>query len=194
MSQIFKDDKVFPVTEIQAGPCLVTQIKTNGKDGYESVQVGFDQKNKSNQAERGRFKKIGDKNAKISRYLKEFRTSGSDLKIGDLIKVDIFQPGDKVKIAGFSKGRGFQGVVKRHHFHGSPATHGHKDQLRMPGSIGAGGPAKVLKGQRMPGRMGYKRITVKNLEIIDVKPEKNLLLVRGAVPGSRSGLLEIVTA
>ncbi len=183
MSQIFKNDKVIPITEIQAGPCLITQIKTKSKDGYEAVQISFE-KLKS-----GKIKKP-EKNRPY-KYLKEFRSFGPELKVGDLIKADVFQPGDRVNIAGFSKGRGFQGVVKRHHFHGSPATHGHKDQLRMPGSIGAGGPAKVFKGQKMPGRMGYRRITVKNLEIIDVVPGKNLLLVQGAVPGARNGLLEI---
>lgn len=193
MNQVFKDDKVVPVTEIQAGPCLVTQIKTKDKDGYEAVQIGFGKKNKINKPLQGHLKKIDNQDIKINRHLKEFKTSGSGLKIGDLIKVDIFQSGDKVKIIGFSKGRGFQGVVKRHGFHGSPATHGHKDQLRMPGSIGATGPARVFKGQKMPGRMGGEQTTIQNLEVIDVIPEKNLLLVKGAVPGARNSLLEIIS-
>lgn len=167
MSQIFQDDKVVPVTEIQAGPCLVKQIKTKDKDKYEAVQISFDQ------------------------YLREFKSFDSNLKVGDKIKVDIFQPGDKVKISGTSKGKGFQGVVRRHGFHGSPASHGHKDQLRMPGSSGATGPARVFKGKKMPGRMGGKRISVGNLEVVEVMPDKNLLLIKGAVPGSRNSLLEI---
>ncbi len=193
MSQIFKDDKVIPVTKVQAGPCLVIQIKTKEKDGYQAVQIGFGKKKKSNKPLKGHLKKSGNKDQEYNRYLREFRIKKTDLKLGDKIKVDIFQSGDKVKVVGTSKGKGFQGVVKRHGFHGSPASHGHKDQLRMPGSSGATGPARVFKGKKMPGRMGGKRATVKTLEVIDVIPGKNLLLVKGAVPGARNSLLEITS-
>ncbi|MBU4369752.1 50S ribosomal protein L3 [Patescibacteria group bacterium] len=190
MSQIFKGDKVIPVTKIQAGPCLITQIKTQEKDGYEAIQIGFAKKRKNTKSLLGHLKKgLADK--EYNRYLKEFKTERGDLKIGDKIKVDIFQPGDKIKIVGTSKGKGFQGVVKRHGFHGASATHGTKDQERMPGSIGATGPARVFKGKKMPGRMGGKQVTVKILEIIEVNPEENLLLVKGSVPGARNSLLEI---
>lgn len=191
MTQIFRDDQVIPVTKIKAGPCLVIQVKNQDKDGYQAVQIGFSQSKKVNQALKGHFKKVGSKDKTDFRYLKEFKSLEADLKPGDQIKVDVFQVGDKVKISGLSIGRGFQGVVKRHGFHGSPASHGHKDQLRMPGSIGATGPARVFKGKKMPGRMGGKRITVNNLEIIEVLPKDNLLLIKGAVPGFRNSLLEI---
>ena len=191
MTQIFRDDKVIPVTKIKAGPCLVIQVKNQDKDGYQAVQIGFSKFKKANQALRGHFKKVGSKDKIDFRYLKEFKFSEAKLKPGDQIKVDIFQVGDKVKISGFSIGRGFQGVVKRHGFHGSPASHGHKDQLRMPGSIGATGPARVFKGKKMPGRMGGNRVTINNLEIIEILPKDNLLLIKGAVPGFRNSLLEI---
>ena len=190
MSQIFKGDKVIPVTKIQVGPCLVTQIKTKEKDGYEAIQIGFAKKRKNTKSLAGHLKKgLADK--EYNRYLREFKAENSDLKIGDKIKVDVFQSGDKIKVIGISKGKGFQGVVRRHGFHGAKATHGNKDQERMPGSIGATGPARVFKGKKMPGRMGGKQITVKTLEVIEVIPEKNLLLVKGAVPGARNSLLEI---
>jgi len=190
MSQIFKGDKVIPVTKIQAGPCLVTQIKTQEKDGHEAIQLGFAKKRRNTKSLTGHLKK-GSADKEYNRYLREFKTENNDLKIGDKIKVDIFAPGDKIKVVGTSKGKGFQGVVRRHGFHGASATHGTKDQERMPGSIGATGPARVFKGKKMPGRMGGKQITVKTLEIIEVIPEKNLLLVKGAVPGARNSLLEI---
>lgn len=190
MSQKFIDDKVAPVTIIQAGPCLVTQIKTKDKDGYESVQISYGKAKKINKPLSGHLKKLKIKE-NINKYLREFRKYDSDFKPGDIIKVDIFKKGDRVDISGTSKGRGFQGVVKRHGFHGAPASHGTKDQLRMPGSIGATGPARVFKGKKMPGRMGGKRRTIKNLEVIEVLSKENLLLVKGAVPGARNGLLEI---
>lgn len=191
MSQIFQDDKVVPVTEIQAGPCLVTQVKSREKDGYQAVQIAFGKKKKISRSLTGHLKdsKAGQE---YNRYLREFRVEKNDLKVGDKITADVFQPDDKVKISGFSKGKGFQGVVKKHGFRGSPASHGHKDQLRMPGSIGSTGPARVFKGRKMPGHMGDARITVKNLRIINVDPEKNTILVKGAVPGPRNGLLEII--
>lgn len=191
MSQVFRDEKVIPVTRIQAGPCLVTQIKTREKDGYEAVQIAFDKRKKAKRPLIGHLKKAGAEQ-EYNRHLREFRAEANALKLGDKITAGIFQPGDKVKISGTSKGKGFQGVVKRHGFHGSPATHGHKDQLRMPGSIGAGGVGRVFKGQKMAGHMGYERVTVKNLEIIAVEPENNAILVKGAVPGIKKGLLEII--
>jgi len=190
MSQIFKGDKVIPVTKVQAGPCLVTQIKTLEKDNYEAVQLGFAKKRRNTKPLIGHLKKASAEK-EYNRYLREFRIEKSDLKVGDKIKVDIFQPGDKIKVIGISKGKGFQGVVRRHGFHGASATHGTKDQERMPGSIGATGPERVFKGKKMPGRMGGKQITVKILEVIEIIPEENLLLVKGAVPGARNSLLEI---
>lgn len=183
MSQKFKDDKVIPVTIIKAGPCFVTQIKNKEKDGYEAIQIGF---------EKLKEKKIKKpQKDKPFRYLKEFKGNINEYKLNQEIKVDIFKPGEKVCISGVSKGKGFAGVMKRHGFHGMPASHGTKHDARHPGSIGATAPQRVLKGKRMAGRMGGKRVTVKNLEIIEVDPEKNLLIVKGSVPGPRNSLLEI---
>lgn len=193
MSQIFSDSgEVIPVTLVQAGPCQITQIKNKaGKDGYSAVQIGFDKKKKLNIALRGHLKELGNLH-----WLREFRIKNEDLlkdlKRGDKITADIFSAGDKIKMIGTSKGKGFQGVVKRHGFHGHPKTHGHKDQERMPGSIGAGGMQRVIKGMRMPGHMGAERITVKNLEVVKIDSDKNLLYIKGAVPGTRGSLVEIV--
>jgi len=193
MSQIFKDDgTVVPVTLIKAGPCQVTQIRKKDKDGYIAFQVGFGEKKKLNKPETGHLK-----NLKKYRSLVEFPAAALasadkiDLKRGDEITVGVFEVGDKVKVTGDSKGKGFQGVVKRHGFHGSPASHGHKDQLRMPGSIGATDPARVFPGKRMPGRMGGEQVSVANLEIAKVDTDKGLLYIKGAVPGARNGLLII---
>ena len=196
MSQMFAENgDVIPVTLIKAGPCLVAQIKNEEKDGYSAVQIGFDKKKKLSKALKGHLKDLGE-----FKWLREFRISDqssvisdqeSGLKRGDKITVDTFKIGDKVKITGISKGKGFQGVVKRHGFHGSPASHGHKDQLRMPGSIGATEPARVFKGKKMPGQMGNEQVTVKNLEIIKIDKDKNLLYIKGAVPGARGSLVEI---
>jgi len=187
MSQVFKDDKLIPVTIIEAGPCLVTQIKTKEKDGYEAIQVGFIKKSPQ------KIKKT-EKNKEF-KYLREFRIENSEIKIkvGDEIKVDIFKPGEMVTVSGVSKGRGFAGVMKRHGFHGLPATHGTKHEARHPGSIGSirANSGKVQKGKRMSGRLGGERVTIKNLEIIGVDPEKNLLILKGAVPGARNSLVEI---
>jgi large subunit ribosomal protein L3 len=194
MTQIFQEDgRVVPVTVIKAGPCLVTQVKTEEKDGYEAVQIGFGQRRKLSKALSGHLKGLGN-----FRYLREFRFKiqnskfqKPELKVGDKIDVGIFQPGDKVQVSGTSKGKGFQGVVKRWGFKGGPASHGHKDQLRMPGSIGATDPARVFKGKKMAGRMGGERVTVKGLEVVEVDKDKGLLMIKGAVPGGRNGLLEI---
>lgn len=191
MSQIFRDGKVIPVTKVKAGPCSVTQIKTKENDGYQSAQIGYGYKKKIKKPLLGHLKKSSTPKDN-SHYLKEFLIDPEqEIKLGDEIKVDIFEKGDIVDVSSKSKGKGFQGVVKRHGFHGSPATHGHKDQLRMPGSIGSTDAARVFKGKKMGGRMGGKRITVKNLEVIDIIPEENLLLLKGAVPGARNSILEI---
>jgi len=187
MSQIWKNDKVIPVTMIKAGPITVTQIKTKEKDGYEAAQIGFDlSKKKINKPLTGHLKNLGN-----FKCLKEFRIKNSELKIGDILDINQFQEGEKVKVSGLSKGRGFQGVVKRHGFAGSPKTHGHKDQLRMPGSIGSTQPQRVFKGTRMAGRMGGDRVTVKNLEIVSVNPENQEIVLSGAIPGAPRSFITI---
>lgn len=187
MSQIWKDDKVIPVTLVQAGPIIITQIRTKEKDGYGAVQVGFDaSKKKLNKPMKGHLKDLGN-----FRQLKEFKTEDSKFKVGDNLDVGQFQEGDKIKISGLNKGRGFQGGVKRHGFHGGPKTHGQKDRLRAPGSIGATAPQRVMPGRKMAGRMGQERTTIKNLEIAGVDKEKNILMIKGAVPGMRGTILEI---
>ena len=190
MTQKFTEDgTVIPVTKVVAGPCFVTQTKKLKQDGYTAVQLGFGEKNKIAKPQQGHFKNLGK-----FRYLKEFRLSAEEaakLVVGNKISATIFKPGDIVKVTGTSKGKGFQGVVKRWGFHGSPASHGHKDQLRMPGSIGAGGVQHVFKGMRMGGRTGGAQITVSNLEIIDIDSEKNEIFIKGAVPGARNNLILI---
>jgi len=191
MTQIFNDyNNVIPVTIIKAGPCFVVQIKNKEKDGYEAVQIGFEEikDGKAKKPQKGHFKKYGlEKNY---RYLREF--SDNKLKSGDEIKVNIFNSGEIVNVSGISKGKGFQGVVKRHGFKGSPASHGTKHTLRAPGSIGSAFPQRVFKGKRMAGRMGSDRITVQGLEIVDIDKENNLLAIKGAVPGKKGTLLEII--
>jgi len=187
MTQIFQGEKVVPVTKIKAGPCFVTQIKENKfeDESYFTIQIGFE---KANQ------KKVKKPQKYIPhKHLSEYKTlEKNELKVGDEIRVDIFEKGQKVDLRGISKGKGFQGVVKRHGFHGSPASHGHKDQLRMPGSIGSTDAGRVFKGKKMGGRMGGESVTAKNLEIIDIIPKENLLLVKGAVPGARNSLIKII--
>lgn len=190
MTQIFKDDgAAIPVTAVLAEPNVVTQIKTQDQDGYDAVQIGLGESKKLKKPNQGHLRGLP-----LVKNLKEFRlwteTTGN-LKRGDRITVKVFSSGDKVGVIGVSKGKGFQGVVKRHGFHGSPASHGHKDQERMPGSIGAGGVQRVFKGVRMAGRMGGERVTVKGLEIVGVDREKNILYVKGALPGSRNSLVMI---
>ena len=192
MSQLF-DEKgnVVPVTLIEAGPCIVTQVKTREKDGYSAVQIGFGEAKKVTKAIAGHLKRL-----KKLLFLREFRNeepkiNDKELKRGDKIDVSIFQEGDKVKVSGLSKGKGFAGVVKRWHFHGRPATHGTKHELRTPGSVGTSFPERVIKGKKMPGRMGFERVTIRNLKIIKADPEKNLLAIKGAVPGAKGTLLEI---
>jgi len=198
MSQIFdKEGRVIPVTLVQAGPCFVTQKKTAESDGYEALQIGFGEakEKRTNKARKGHLKKCQMSNDKCQnlKFLREYRVANSELELGSEIKADIFQEGDLVKVVGTSKGKGFAGVVKRHHFGGGPATHGQKHSLRAPGSIGATFPERVPKGRRMGGRMGGERSTVRGLKIIKVDAENNILAILGAVPGIRGALLEIMS-
>ncbi len=186
MTQVWNENgEVIPVTVIKAGPCVVVQKKSIEKDGYNAVQLGFVEDKplkKVNKPLEGHFKKS---NVPPTRILKEFAVleNFENINVGDIIKVDIFEKDKKVDCTGFSKGRGFQGVVKRHGFKGGAASHGSMFH-RRPGSIGASAfPARVLKGQRLPGRMGGERVTVRNLEIVKIDPENNILMVKGAIPG-----------
>ena len=187
MTNIFSDDgQVIPVTVLEAGPCSVYAIKSKDKDGYEAIQLGFgDKKEKrTSKPQKEQFKKVG---LKIPRILKEFKNFGSsEYKIGDELKVDIFQIGDMVKVSGKSKGKGFQGVMRRHNFSGvGGTTHGQSDRLRAPGSIGSSSyPSRVFKGQRMAGRMGFENTTISNLKVVKIISEKNIVMIKGAVPGS----------
>ena len=189
MSQVFREDgRVVPVTVIEAGPCTVTQIKTKDTDGYEAVQLGFGEVQRLNRPLAGHLKK-----SRLSHFLREVGADDmAEFQVGQRIGVDIFEPGELVDIIGRSKGRGFAGVMKRHGFGGGPRTHGQSDRARAPGSIGGGTtPGKVFKGLRMAGHMGDQRVTVKGLEVVRVDPERNLLLVKGGVPGAPNGLLLI---
>lgn len=190
MTQVFLEDGVVvPVTRVQAGPCQIVQVKDGAKDNATALQLGFGaiRKFRVKKPQSGHLQNLDD-----VRNLRDFgieKVEGIDR--GDVITVETFNIGDKVAVIGTSKGKGFAGVVKRHHFRGGPASHGHKDNLRMPGSIGAGGIQRVFKGMRMAGRMGGDRVTVKNLEIVAVNTDMNELLIKGAVPGGRGGLLMI---
>ncbi len=194
MTSIFDDaGQVIPCTVIEAGPCFVTQIKTNDRDGYTAVQLGFGEKRERlvSKPLRGHFAKA---NTKPRTFVREFRADGDQgFQPGQEIRVDtVFAKGDMVSVVGTSKGRGFQGVVKRHHFGGGARTHGQSDRERAPGSIGSSSyPSRVFKGMRMAGRMGGTRITVRNLKVVGVIADSNILLVRGSVPGAINGYLEI---
>ena len=191
MTQVFNEQgQVVPVTLIEAGPCFVIQNRTKEKDGYEAAQIGFEEmkESKVKKPQKGHFKKTNL--GKNFRYLREFKDKG--LKIHQKIDVSIFIPGEIVTVSGISKGKGFQGVVKRHGFSGFPASHGTKHGLRAPGSIGSAWPQRVFKGKKMAGRMGSDRVTVQGLEIAEVDLDNNLLAIKGAVPGKRGTLLEIV--
>ena len=189
MTQIFREDgRVVPVTVVQAGPCVVTQVKTKETDGYEAVQLGYGEVKRRNKPLSGHLK-----DSHLVRYLREVAADDtSEYQIGQTISVDIFQAGEKVDIIGVSKGRGFAGVMKRWGFDGGPKTHGQSDRSRAPGSIGGGTtPGRVYKGLKMGGHMGNRRITVKGLEIIEVDTERNLLLIKGGIPGAPNGLIQI---
>jgi len=195
MTNIFDNDgKFIPVTVVEAGPCTVINVRTTEKNGYEAVQLGFDKikENKVNKPLKGYFEKLGVQPAKV---LKEFRNlKPSEYKIGDEIKVDVFNEGDVINVKGISKGKGFQGVMRRHGFGGvGGTTHGQSDRLRAPGSIGASSfPSRVFKGQRMAGRTGGENVTVRNLKVVKIDPEKNLLFIKGAIPGPNNSIVEII--
>ena len=189
MTQLFREDgKMEPVTAVQAGPCTVIQVKTSAKDGYNAVQVGFGEAKKLKSPEKGHLKGLGQ-----FRYLREFRVDEKETaKEGDKLDASVFKIGDKIDVTGISKSKGFAGVVKRHGFAGGPKTHGQSDRLRHPGAIGSTTyPGRVWKGLRMAGRMGADQVTVRGLEVRGADAERNLLLVKGAVPGSKNGLLLI---
>jgi large subunit ribosomal protein L3 len=193
MTQLFQESgETVAVTAIQAGPSVVTQVKSRDRDGYDAIQVGFIE-NKVKQSQLSSPEKGHLRGLENIRYLREFRTDDiSSVKRGDKVDVGFLKHGDLINVIGFSKGRGFAGVVKRHHFAGGPKTHGQTDRHRAPGSIGATTfPGRVLKGKRMAGHMGNRRVTARNLEVIQADPERNLLLVKGAVPGADGGLLVI---
>jgi large subunit ribosomal protein L3 len=192
MTQVFSAaGEAIPVTVIEVGPCVVTQIRDKDRDGYEAVQIGFGEvKPKSlTKPEQGHLAAAG----RLVRYLREFGADNiEDHQVGDVLTTDVFTPGQIIDVTGTSKGRGFQGVVKRHGFSGGPKTHGQSDRWRAPGSIGAGtDPGRVWKGTRMAGRMGNRRVTVQNLQVVEVLSEKHLLLVKGSVPGAKNGLLMV---
>lgn len=191
MTQIYNDSgRTIPVTVVKAGPCKVVQIKTAEKDGYEAVQLGFDKikEKKVTKPLLGHFKKA---QVQPHRYLMEIRMSIQGLTVGQDIHLDIFEKGEKVDITGISKGKGFAGVMKRHGYHGGPGSHGSMFN-RAPGSIGSSSyPSRVWKGKGMPGHLGSKRVTLKGLEVVDIKKEQNILLIKGAIPGATGGFLII---
>jgi large subunit ribosomal protein L3 len=191
MTQFFKEDgRVERVTVIEAGPCPVTAVRSVEQDGYEAVQLGFGAvaEKRLTKAERGHLAKV---DAPPVRHLVEFRDEAGELQLGETVTVEAFEAGQRVKVAGVSKGKGFQGTIKRHNFSRGPVSHG-SHNVRAPGSIGASAtPSRVFKGIRGPGQMGNKRATQRGLEVVDVKPEQNLLLVRGSVPGAKGATVEI---
>ena len=193
MSQIFEENGVVhPVSIVEAGPCQVVQVKTADKEGYSALQIGFAEKPDRlvKKPEKGHFEKA---KSKVFRFVKEFRDFDADYcKVGESITVDVFRVGDTVKVTGITKGKGFQGVVKRYNFGGGPKTHGQSDRFRSPGSIGASAyPSHVIKGMRMPGRMGGNRKTVRGLQIVKIDPEHNLLYIKGNLPGANNSIVTI---
>jgi large subunit ribosomal protein L3 len=193
MTQRFLEDgRVERVTVLEAGPCPVTGIRTPERDGYEAVQLGFGavREKKLTRGQLGHLKKAG---APPVRHLVEFRDEAGELQVGDEVRCDVFEPGQTVKVSGISKGKGFQGTIKRHNFSRGPVSHG-SHNVRAPGSIGASAtPSRVFKGIKGPGRMGGKRVTQKGLEVVEVIPDQNLLLLRGSVPGPKNGTVEVRT-
>jgi len=189
MTQLFREGGVAEaVTVIDASPCAVVQIKTTAKEGYNAVQLGYGKAKKLTSPAKGHLKGTGEFDC-----LREFRMDDIEgINVGDKVDVSIFQPGDIVDVTGISKGKGFSGVMKRHGFHGGPKTHGQSDRWRAPGAIGAGTtPGKVRKGMRMAGRMGNQRVTARNLVVVKADAERNILVVRGAVPGANNGIILI---
>jgi large subunit ribosomal protein L3 len=202
MTQIFDEGgKIIPVTVVQAGPCRVTQVRTAEKDGYEAVQIGFEESRSVKKPQQGHQKGIarteevnGHERVFALKHTREFKNdTSSTYTVGDTVTAsDLFKAGDKVDVTGTSKGKGFAGVMKRHNFGGGPRTHGQSDRARAPGSIGSGTtPGRVVKGLRMAGHMGSERVTTQNLKVVRVDPEKNLILIKGAVPGHTNGLVMI---
>ena len=192
MTQLIAESgEVVPVTLIEAGPCYVTQIRTQAKDGYNAVQIGFGPAKRLNKPELGHLRDLPR-----LRHLREIRTDDVDqYKVGQVVDVSQFGAGDIIDVTGISKGKGFAGAMKRHNFRGGPKTHGQSDRHRAVGAIGAGTtPGRVLKGMRGPGHMGHERVTVLNLKVVTIDPERNLLVVRGAVPGPTNGLVYIRSA
>lgn len=194
MTQIFDEQgQIVPVTVIQAGPCVVVQTKSPETDGYNAIQVAYGEvkENKVNKPLKGHFNKA---QAKLAKYLKEFRVADAkEYTVGQEIKADTFEAGDVIDVTGVTKGKGFQGAIKRHGFSRGPMAHGSKYHRRT-GSLGALGPNKVFKGRKLPGRMGNKTVTVQNLQVVKIDAERNYLLVKGAVPGSKKALLTIKSA
>jgi large subunit ribosomal protein L3 len=191
MDQVWSENgKVTPVTHLNVGPVTVTQVKTKEKDGYDAFQVGYDSSiKKVTKPIAGHLKKSGEK---VFRILRECRTTTpTEYKVGDVIDVSAFAKDDLLKITGEEKGRGFQGVVKRHGFHGGPKSHGQKNRLRAPGSLGATAPQRVLKGRKMAGRMGNETVTLRKIRVIDVNPEKGIITVKGGIPGNARKLVII---
>ena len=189
MTQIFQENgRVEAITAIEAGPCFVTQVKRVAKGGYDAVQLGFGTAKRLNLPEKGHLKNVG-----LLKHLREFEASDIDsIEVGQKVDTSIFEPGDLVDVTGISKGKGFAGVVKRYHFAGGPKTHGQSDRHRAPCSIGATtSPGRVFKGKRMAGHMGDERVTVRRLKVVEADAERNLLLVHGAVPGAKTGLVTI---
>ncbi len=189
MTQVFKEDGTMEaVTAIEAGPCTVIQVKTMDKEGYNAVQFGFGKTKRLKAPQRGHLKGAGE-----VKYLREFRMDNIEgTEVGQKVDVSLFKAGDLVNITGVSKGKGFAGTVKRHHFAGGPKTHGQSDRHRAPGSIGSTtSPGRVYKGLRMAGHMGTVRVTTRNLKVFEANPARNLLLIKGAVPGAKNGLLLI---
>lgn len=195
MTQIFDDTRAVPVTVIKAGPCYVAQVKTKERDGYEAIQLAYLEvpERKVNKPLRGHFERHG---VRPTRYLVELRTpDASSYRPGQELRADVFTPGERADVIGVSKGKGFAGVMKRHGFGGLAASHGTERKHRSPGSIGAcATPSRVFKGMRMAGHMGNERVTVLNLQVVQVDPERNLLLVKGAVPGPAGGLVMVRSA
>lgn len=193
MTQVFNDaGRLIPVTVVEAGPCMVVQIKTEEKEGYTAVQLGFGEKKekRTNKPLQGHFAKAG---VKPLRYLREFRITPEEAdqyKVGETVDVSLFKEGELVDVTGQAKGKGFAGAIKRHNFHRGPMAHGSMYH-RRPGSLGATGVGRVFKGRKLPGRMGGQRVTVQGLEIIKVDPERNLLLIKGAIPGRNGALVQV---
>lgn len=195
MTQVFDEDgAAVPVTLIEAGPCFVTQIRTIQKDGYSAVQLGFGETEKR-KLTGGEFGHLENKKLPTLRYLREFRTKDTDVKVGDKVDVSQFEVGKRVDVVGISKGKGFAGAVKRYHFRGGPKSHGQSDRLRAVGSIGSTTtPGRVFKGKKMPGHMGNQRVSSQNVKIVLVNSDKNLIAVNGSVPGARGELVVIKEA